>query len=126
MRTRQITAYLIAVIIFWWTASNSTTLLLQTAIDDRYATSDVTSNNNSNRTITGSENYLNLEAPKHCHRKCNTYNQSKIFYADSGGGGLDDRIRLINAMINLASFLCADLYILVSKIPFSNTSKVVP
>ena len=118
MCSRCITAYLIAVIIFWWNVSNSKTLPLQT-IDDHYATSDVTSNY--------SENYLNRKAPKSCHRKCNTYNQSKIFYADSGGGGLDDRIRLINAMINLASFLCAELYILVSKIPFSiDTSKVVP
>ena len=42
--------------------------------------------------------------------------KAKIFYANTANlGGLDDRIRLINAMSNLASFLCAELYLLVSK-----------
>ena len=123
LRTKCITAYVIAVIIFWWNGvSNHTTLLLQPSNDDDYATSDVTS---SNSTI--SDNYLNRDAPTSCQRRCNTYNQSKIFYAESTGGGLDDRIRLINAMTNLASFLCAELYILVSKTTLIiDTSKVVP
>ena len=117
LRTRCITVY--AVIIFWWNGvSNHTTLLLQSSNDDDYTTSDMDETSDvtsSNSTI--SDNYLNLDAPTSCQRRCNA-NQSKIFYAESTGGGLDDRIRLINAMTNLASFLCAELYILVSKIPF--------
>ena len=103
-------AFLTAVIIIWWNMSNNI-VLLQPTLDGK---SDVTSSNNTINT-TSSENYLNRDAPKNCHRRCTHY-RNKIFYAESANlGGLDDRIRLINAMSNLASFLCAELYLLVSK-----------
>ena len=93
--------------------SNST-MLLDTTLEDHHAISDATSSHRTINTTTSSENYLNRDAPKNCHRRCTHY-KSKIFYAESTDGGLDDRIRLINAMSNLASFLCAELYLLVSK-----------
>lgn len=105
-------AFLTAVIIIWWNMSNNI-MLLQPTFDDNHALFDVTSSNTAINT-TSSENYLNRDAPKNCHRRCTHY-RSKIFYAESTDGGLDDRIRLINAMSNLASFLCAELYLLVSK-----------
>ena len=90
-------------------------MLLDTTLEDHHAISDATSSNRTiNNTTTSSENYLNRDAPKNCHRRCTHY-KSKIFYAESTDGGLDDRIRLINAMSNLASFLCAELYLLVRK-----------
>ena len=108
-------AFLTAVIIMWWNSISNSTILLQPTLDGK---SDVTSSNNTiNTTTTSSENYLSRDAPKNCHRRCTHY-KSKIFYDEPTDGGLDDRIRLINAMTNLASFLCAELYILVSKIPF--------
>ena len=112
MRTKCL-AFLIAFIIIWWNMSNST-MLLDTTLEDHHAISDATSSNRTINTTTSSENYLNRDAPKNCHRRCTHY-KSKIFYAESTDGGLDDRIRLINAMSNLASFLCAELYLLVSK-----------
>jgi len=113
MRTKC-RAFLIAFIIIWWNMSNST-MLLDTTLEDHHAISDATSSNRTINTTTSSENYLNRDAPKNCHRRCTHY-KSKIFYAESTDGGLDDRIRLINAMSNLASFLCAELYLLVRSI----------
>ena len=113
MRTKC-RAFLIAFIIIWWNMSNST-MLLDTTLEDHHAISDATSSNRTINTTTSSENYLNRDAPKNCHRRCTHY-ESKIFYANTANlGGLDDRIRLINAMSNLASFLCAELYLLVRK-----------
>eukprot|EP00581_Thalassiosira_minuscula_P004756 CAMPEP_0183736344 /NCGR_PEP_ID=MMETSP0737-20130205/49041_1 /TAXON_ID=385413 /ORGANISM="Thalassiosira miniscula, Strain CCMP1093" /LENGTH=410 /DNA_ID=CAMNT_0025970313 /DNA_START=273 /DNA_END=1505 /DNA_ORIENTATION=+ len=58
----------------------------------------------------GGENYLLRDEPKNCRRKCIHY-QSKILYAEPTDGGLEDRIRVINALSNLAAFLCAELYL---------------
>ena len=116
MRTRCLAfAFLTAAIIMWWNSISNSTILLQTTLDNHYAISGVSSSNRTiNTTTTSSENYLSRDAPKNCHRRCTHY-KSKIFYDEPTDGGLDDRIRLINALSNLASFLCAELYLLVSK-----------
>lgn len=100
--------------IFWNVSQTTISLSLGDYYNDYTSTTPLESTIIRNAISIGVGNYFSQEEPKNCRRKCMHYN-SKIHYSEPTDGGLDDRIRIVNAMVNFASFLCAELILQVSK-----------